>query len=126
MSLIAKTTVRLSAGAYTTSTTLGHKASSTQDAEQAVRSLAVKIGVRHLSVVRSNVAVAGANGELLDVFEIWGSVHGKGLAISQQSGFALDTLLLVIAGAIATVATVSVVVLVVLFVALIKLLGEME
>lgn len=126
MSLIAKTTVRLSAGAYTTSTTLGHRASSTQDADTAVKTLAAKIGVRHLSIVRSNLAVTDVNGQALAVFEIWGSVPGKGLPISPQSGFALDTLLLVMAGVIAAVATVGVIGLVLVFAGLIKLLEEME
>lgn len=121
MSKVATTTVRLTAGVYVTATCMGHKGSSTQSAEMAVKALGTKIGIAHLLVIRSGQVVKSAAGNDMEIWELWGKQKSPG----QQAGLALETLLLIIAGGIALLLVFGVVMVGLLLVALMAL-GEMD
>lgn len=74
MSLLTTISVRNTAGANVTSTWLGKRASSTQNAEKAVQDLAAKIdSLKHASVVYKGRSI-NAFGNPVELFEIWGKL----------------------------------------------------
>lgn len=74
MSPLTTISVRLSAGAYTTSTWLGQTASSTESAQTAAMNLANKIeGLKNASASFKG-RFTNVNGHPVEQFEIWGKL----------------------------------------------------
>lgn len=106
---------------YLTDKINGQQASCTAGAEQAAAVLGRKVFGPGAKL--STIKMDGSGVSSVDWFE----VHASGpLRTKKQAGFAVDTLLLVIACAIAALAAASVIVVLVSLIGLIKLLGEME